>query len=901
MEQSKDIRRLAAIVFVDIVGFTSYMDKDEAESRRILASTRELVYGASKRHNGRVLKEMGDGMLLMFDSVIDAARASLDMQDGHREFLLRIGIHIGDVYIEQDDVFGSGVNIASRLQDLANPGGICVSVDVWNHVRNQQGLTGQSMGPMRLKGVTHPVEVYRMSATDSSLQPSESPPPQSYWGIRNILFSYVVLAGISTAASYLMMRFIGLPYWLPWAVGLTFAAGLPVMVLTARIQSARQATTSGWQRMFNWRNTVKSGVAALSVIVLLAGAHLLSWATGIGPVGSLQASGALADGDRIVLADFRGVSGDPALAAVVTEALRVDLLGASVIRPVDPVEVSAVLSRMQMDSDAELTLELAQEVAIREGIKAVLGGDVAMAGNGVVLTATLQHAETGRSLAAFRETASNMDGVIAAIDRLSRRIRERAGESLRSIHASQRLDQVTTSSLEALRLFSVAQVVFRQADYPGVISRLERALELDPDFAMAWRFLAVTYNNYPIDADRLALAATRAFELRYRLTEWERNQAEAFYYHTVVQDWSAAVDAYQRVLAIDPDDPSGLNNLSILYLSSGRAEQATDLLQRAVTGSGVTPSAFSNLVRAYILLGDHERAMETVTVFESLYPDNMDVPELRFWVLTTSLQLDAARAGMQAFLAQDDLPASATVRPYDRLARLELMQGRPAQFRAYSAQRTAAATSLPPSFRWFLANWEAVSEAYLGDAQRAASLILTGPEGGMQSLPAGGFGSYGGAYVLAMTGHIAEAEDWIRDWETRAGPRISGDDDRLWVDVSRAVIHLHRDEPELALSLLESARSVRGCDDCWADQVGLALHDLGRLEHAAAEWEKLVVPVDTELALFPLQYVWSLIRLAPLYEDLGDHDAAQETWSRLAALWADAEDELQAVVEHARQ
>jgi len=125
-------RKLAAIVFTDIAGYSQAMGNDEANALELLKKNRAITPKVINEFNGEFLKEMGDGTLSRFTSVIDAVRCAMEIQKQAQEseLPLRIGIHIGDVIIEDSDVLGSGVNIASRIEPLADVGGICISSDV---------------------------------------------------------------------------------------------------------------------------------------------------------------------------------------------------------------------------------------------------------------------------------------------------------------------------------------------------------------------------------------------------------------------------------------------------------------------------------------------------------------------------------------------------------------------------------------------------------------------------------------------------------------------------------------------------------------------------------------------------------------------------------------------------
>ena len=160
-------RKLAAIMFTDIVGYTALMGKNEQNALGILHRTRDVVKLLLKQFNGELLKEMGDGTLSSFGSVVDAVNCALEIQNtlkDETEFKLRIGIHIGDVVVEESgDVFGDGVNVASRIENLAEPGGICISGRVYEDIRNKPDIEAVFLGEKTLKNVDDPMKIYSLT------------------------------------------------------------------------------------------------------------------------------------------------------------------------------------------------------------------------------------------------------------------------------------------------------------------------------------------------------------------------------------------------------------------------------------------------------------------------------------------------------------------------------------------------------------------------------------------------------------------------------------------------------------------------------------------------------------------------------------------------------------------
>ena len=166
-------RRLAAIMFTDIVGYTALMGEDEKNALSILEKNRKIHRKTVKKHNGTWLKEIGDGILISFQSAIEAVNCALEIRYETiktEDYNLRIGIHQGDVVFEKDDVYGDGVNIASRIESITTPDKIYVSEAVYHNVHNHKGIHCDYIKEELLKNVKHPVKIYNIWADDSLLQ-----------------------------------------------------------------------------------------------------------------------------------------------------------------------------------------------------------------------------------------------------------------------------------------------------------------------------------------------------------------------------------------------------------------------------------------------------------------------------------------------------------------------------------------------------------------------------------------------------------------------------------------------------------------------------------------------------------------------------------------------------------
>src|SRR6266496_3602212 len=184
---ARDQRRLAAIVSADVVGYSRLMGRDESGTLATLKGhRRELIDPKIAEYGGRIVKTTGDGLLLEFPSVVDAVRCAVDVQRGMAErnagvapadrIEFRMGINVGDIIIDGDDIFGDGVNVAARLEGLSEPGGICVSGRVQEDARGKLDIGFEDAGDQQLKNIARPLRVYRVRIEGAAASPRPALP-----------------------------------------------------------------------------------------------------------------------------------------------------------------------------------------------------------------------------------------------------------------------------------------------------------------------------------------------------------------------------------------------------------------------------------------------------------------------------------------------------------------------------------------------------------------------------------------------------------------------------------------------------------------------------------------------------------------------------------------------------
>jgi adenylate cyclase len=183
MEPQSEVRRLTTILVADVVGYSRLMAADESGTlAQLIIHRKELTEPKAAEQHGRDVKLMGDGMLMEFGSVVDAVKFAVDIQKAAAErnadvshesqIIYRIGINIGDIIAEGDDLYGDGVNVAARLEGLADPGGICIARNVFNQVKNKLDISFQDMGEQELKNIAEPMYAYRILMGENDVGPT---------------------------------------------------------------------------------------------------------------------------------------------------------------------------------------------------------------------------------------------------------------------------------------------------------------------------------------------------------------------------------------------------------------------------------------------------------------------------------------------------------------------------------------------------------------------------------------------------------------------------------------------------------------------------------------------------------------------------------------------------------
>jgi eukaryotic-like serine/threonine-protein kinase len=317
---------------------------------------------------------------------------------------------------------------------------------------------------------------------------------------------------------------------------------------------------------------------------------------------------ALTQKDSVVLSSVVNRTGDTMFDDTLGEALGLQLRQSPFLNVVPEQQVQATLRLMGREPMTPITTELGREICQRSGAKALLGGTIAMLGSSYVLTLNAQDCVNGNVIAEEQAQANSKETVLQAMGTAVSAFREKLGESLASVQRyDAKIEQATTPSLEALKAYSQGLRMRRTTGDFDSVPFFRRAIELDPQFALAYARLGTVYANLG-QADEAKKMTARAYELRDKVSEVERYYIEARYYTTAQTDLQKALDVYKVWLATFPNDYTALTNSALLHKQQGDRAEAIRKLELATKVAPDQPLAFTNLGQTYFEAGQYAEA-----------------------------------------------------------------------------------------------------------------------------------------------------------------------------------------------------------------------------------------------------------------------------------------------------
>ena len=328
------------------------------------------------------------------------------------------------------------------------------------------------------------------------------------------------------------------------------------------------------------------------------------------PATSTTNAAPLTEKDAVVLTDFTNSTGDPVFDGTLKQALAVELEQSPFLNILSDRKISATLKLMGRPPTEHVTADVAKELCLRTGSKAILAGSISSLGSQYVIGLEAVACSSGDTLAKEQAEAASKEGVLKALSTAATSLRAKLGESLASVQKFDVPVEATTPSLEALKAYSMGVTTGRTKGDAEAIPFLKRALELDPNFAIAYAGLAVHYGNLG-QASLSADYARKAYDLRDRVSERERYRISALYFEKVTAEVEKATEAYELWAKSYPRDMVPHGNLGVLYSELGQYDKAI-----AETGTALrlesTRTSYGNLANNYINVNRLKDARQTI-------------------------------------------------------------------------------------------------------------------------------------------------------------------------------------------------------------------------------------------------------------------------------------------------
>ena len=618
--------------------------------------------------------------------------------------------------------------------------------------------------------------------------------------------------------------------------------------------------------------------------IAVAAVVLVAVAVGMFKLFIKRPSPVLTGKGTVVLADFANSTGDPVFDGTLRQGLAIQLEQSPFLKIMDDARLQRDLRLMNLQPGARITDQIAHDICVREAGAATIDGAIANLGKSYVITLQATTCQDGSTLAREQTQAEDKEHVLSALGSAATAMRGKLGESVTSIQNLNRpLEQVTTSSLEALQNYTEGLSVMKQSHFLAAVPLFERAIAIDPRFAMAYNFLGVAVEQAG-DMERSAGYARQAFLLVDRVSEYERTGITAYYYRAT-GELDKQIDAYQLGVSKYPQIWDFHNALSLIYIDEGRFEEGLkEGLEAARLEPDVEPP-YRRISDAYICLDRFAEARQAAEKVRALGIDGSRIHQ-RFLELA---YLEGDQEGISReirwFAGKPEEYLSFGLQAADRN-----VHGRRRE--SHALYQRAAETSRRLEFRSVADEFEeadARADALSGNCQTTRRLGRP-------------------ALALAMCGETAQAMKLVAE-TSRISPNGT-----IWNSVQlpeiRAMIALNRGQPEESVELLASASPY---ERSYIEAVylrGLAYQRMHKGAEAAAEFQKIV---DHKGASWGATWVhpnWgqyyslSYLGMARGFALAGDMAKAKQAYQDFFELWKDADPDIpilmQAKAEFAR-
>ena len=593
----------------------------------------------------------------------------------------------------------------------------------------------------------------------------------------------------------------------------------------------------------------------------------------------------LTEKDTIVLADFVNTTGDPLFDGTLKQAMAVHLEQSPFLNIFSDQRVRETLRFMNRSPDERVTKQIAREICARQGLKAFLTGTISSLGSHYVIALEAVNAQNGDTIAREQLEAESKEQVLSALGNAATKLRKKLGESLASIQKYDvPIHQATTSSLEALRVFSLGVEQQLKGKYLEAIPFFKKATEIDQNFARAYAAMSSMYFNTR-QYDLAAEASRKAYDLRDRVGEHERLYIEQAYYDNVTGELEKYLETLEVWKRTYPRDASPHNNLAVKYNELGLYDKATEAAREAVRLNPNSASGYSLLAAGLVGLN---RLDEAKQVIAEAHAQKLETTAMRRSLYRIAfVQGDAATMGQQ----------------------IEWLKGKPDEYVAYGWQSETAAfegqlkIATDFSNRAFdlasardvkdVAGWIAV-----GSAGRDALFGVCGPVKAeiakVLSITQSQLTKASAANALAACGEFSQAKMIIDELSKRYPTDTVLN--KILLPLAQARIELQQGNPARAIQLLEATRNYEAYALFQIAYLrGQSSLNLKKGAEAATEFQKIVDHRGSQ-PTSPI-YAFAHLGLARAAALQGDVPKARKAYQDFFALWKEADPDIPIMVE----
>ncbi len=622
--------KLAAIVFTDIVGYTKRMEESEKRTMQLLQQQREIIFPIVKAHGGEVVKELGDGLLIMFHSAIEAVRFSIETQKRLKdeELTIRAGIHIGDVIFEEGDVFGSAVNTAARIEPLAPPNGICISEDVRNQIRNKDDIHTISIGKKELKGVNETLEIFKITMEGISVEESKQKLPffMDLWKRRvihilgaYILSSLVIIYIISTIVSSFLLS--------PFLVDFAWIALLSLSP-TVFILSYFHAQRSGGK----WAMTEKIGLpvnlifSALLLIIVFKGKDLgaATKALTIENEDGEKIERVIAKSEfrkKIAIFFFENKSKDTTLNWMqygISSMINYDLSQDIFLHTLSGFDFYNKLNEYGFSKGIGIPLTLEKKIANNFHLNSFITGSFNKHNDEYSIKINLYNTNSGDLIS---ENVFSGENIFTMIDEITKQIKidldipESSSGEINDLPIS----KIFTDSLNALKNYieGLCEIEFHN-NWSDGINYLEIAVADDPNFTLAHLNSALAYfSTNQVEIAKISLK--KIIQNIYKLPETQQFAAKNIYYQLESKP-EKCLAVVKMWVELFPDDINGHHQLAGKYLNNNKIPEAIEECKTILELDAEQYAYLQYIGRLYLRIGNFEEALNHYQQYEKQFP-----------------------------------------------------------------------------------------------------------------------------------------------------------------------------------------------------------------------------------------------------------------------------------------